>query len=171
MKGQAYLSSFLSPACLHLHNFPLHFLSLFFLVLFLVQSSFLISLPTLTIFDVLVLLVCFICHINFYFELYVLLPFSVVLFSLFIVPQYSKKKPETIKTTNAPNHRNIGILAFPCPCQCLLKHFLVSLHFFVFWFCLFDVCFVCFGFTSSCCFQNKICVLGCCWFLFFCSRV
>ena len=49
-------------------------------------------------------------------------PFSVVLFSLFIVPQYSNK-PETIKTTNAPNHRNIGILAFPCPCQCLLKHF------------------------------------------------
>ena len=98
------------------------------------------------------------CHIVFLSWVICSSRFSLVFFSLLIVPQYSNK-PETIKTTNAPKYRNISILAFPCPCQSLLKQFFFSgfVSFFFFWHCLFDVCFVCFWF--------HVCVLGCCWFL------
>ena len=143
--GQAYLSSFLSPTFLHLHRFPLHLLSLLFSCFVLCSFIFSHLSPNFNYFW------CPCSSCLFYFVILFLSwvicssPFSLVLFSLFIVPQYSNK-PETIKTTNAPKHRNTGILAFPCPCQCLLKHFLGFAPFFFFWFCLFDVCFVCFWF-------------------------
>ena len=143
-KGQVYLNSFLSPTFLHLHNYPLHLLSLFSPVLFFVfhlhSSLSELWLFLMSLFFLFVLFVILFCILS-----YMLFSLLSSPFSLFIVPQYSNK-PETIKTTNAPKHRNIGILAFPCPCHSLLKHFLGFCSIFLLWvlsfwclFCLFLV--------------------------------
>ena len=166
-KGQAYLSSFLSPTFLHLHHFPLHLLSLFSLVLFFVLSSSLISLPTLTIFDVLVLLVCFI--LSYYFILSYMF-FSLLSSSLFsvycptILEQHRNNKNN--KRPKTSEHWHFGIpLSLPIPFETII--FLVLLHFSSFGFVFLMFVLFASGFTSSCCFQNKVCVLGCCWFLIF----
>ena len=90
------------------------------------------------------------CHIIFYLELYVFSLLSGSLFSAYcptILEQTRNNKNN--KRPKTSEHWQFGIpLSLPMVFETIIL--LVLFHFFFFWLCFFDVCFVCFWFHVSC---------------------